>query len=83
MYLVSTLRDWFGQDYDDHLGIIERKKIQAQIALLFKNIADTIQDVAGSQWDFFLNCIYEWIMVIIFFFAICNMYLFIYIYNIE
>ncbi|CAO3634154.1 unnamed protein product [Cunninghamella blakesleeana] len=62
MYLVSTLRDWFGQDFDDHLGVIERKRILAQIALLFKNIADTIQDVAGSQWDFFLNCIYEWIM---------------------
>ncbi|KAI9307130.1 hypothetical protein BJ944DRAFT_247631 [Cunninghamella echinulata] len=61
MYLVTTLRDWFGQDSDDHLGIIERKKIQAQIALLFKNIADAVQEVSGNQWDFFLDCIYEWI----------------------
>ncbi|CAO3592382.1 unnamed protein product [Absidia cylindrospora] len=61
MYLLNAIKGWFNQDYDDHLSVIDRNKIHSQLAILFGNISDSIQEVSGSQWDFFLNCIYEWI----------------------
>ncbi|KAI8341835.1 hypothetical protein BC941DRAFT_466733 [Chlamydoabsidia padenii] len=61
MYLLNTVKGWFGQDYDDHLEVTQRKKVHGQMAILFDNICDTLQEVSGSQWDFFLDCVYEWI----------------------
>ncbi|KAI8085215.1 uncharacterized protein BX664DRAFT_338835 [Halteromyces radiatus] len=61
IYLVSTIKGWFKQDFDDHLEVIHRKKIHIQLALLFSSISESVQEVSGSHWDLFLDCVYEWL----------------------
>lgn len=63
MYLLNSIKGWFGQDSDDHLEVTERKRVHSQLAVLFGNLCDAVQEVAGSQWDFFLDCVHEWISV--------------------
>ncbi|KAI8064173.1 hypothetical protein BC940DRAFT_306342 [Gongronella butleri] len=61
MFLISTIRGWFGQDFDDHLGVTERRKVHVQMALLFGHMSDAVQQVAGSQWHFFMDCVCDFI----------------------
>ncbi|ORX46718.1 hypothetical protein DM01DRAFT_1339377 [Hesseltinella vesiculosa] len=55
MFLITTIKDWLDQDFDDHLCVTDRHKVQGQIMRLFANISEAVQQVAGSHWNLFLD----------------------------
>ncbi|KAI8365943.1 uncharacterized protein BYT42DRAFT_600693 [Radiomyces spectabilis] len=61
MHLVLSIRKWFEpSSAEDNLSTLQRIRVSVQLAQLCMNIAETIQDVSGGQWDFFLQRCYEW-----------------------
>ena len=68
MHLVLTIRKWFEDDSSlDDLDSYQRTRILVKIAQLFINIAKSVKDVSGGQWDFFLERSHEWMTVSVLF----------------
>lgn len=64
MYLIQGVRSLVQKDQDDYDFSSERQKcrVQSQIAQLLKHLAESIQEVSGSHWEFFLQCCFEWVV---------------------
>ncbi|KAG2223860.1 hypothetical protein INT45_012733, partial [Circinella minor] len=61
MHLVLTIRKWFEDDSSlDDIESYQRTRVLVEIAQLFINIAKSVKDVSGGQWEFFLERSYEW-----------------------
>jgi hypothetical protein len=61
MYLVQAIRPVAQQEDVDYSSEQQKSRIQAQWAQLLKHLANSIQDVSGSHWEFFMQCSFEWI----------------------
>ncbi|KAI8147972.1 hypothetical protein BJV82DRAFT_594115 [Fennellomyces sp. T-0311] len=62
MHLVLSVRKWFDNDHTlDDFAPERRSHIVTQLTQLFINIAKSVKDVSGGQWDFFLERSYEWL----------------------
>ena len=71
MHLVLTIRKWFEDDSSlDDLDSYQRTRVLVEIAKLFINIAKSVKDVSGGQWEFFLERSYEWMTVTILLFSV-------------
>jgi hypothetical protein len=60
-YLMQALRPLLMQEQDDFDDDQQRARAQAQCAQLVKHLAQSMQDVSGSHWDFFLQCCFHWL----------------------
>ncbi|KAI8061201.1 hypothetical protein BDF21DRAFT_369504 [Thamnidium elegans] len=62
MYLIQGIRPMLQNDDDDDFSSDQQKsRVQAQLAQLLKHLTESIQDVSGSHWEFFLQCCFEWV----------------------
>ncbi|KAI9310568.1 hypothetical protein BX666DRAFT_2004897 [Dichotomocladium elegans] len=61
-HLLLAVRKWFEDDSVVHDFVpSHRMRVLVQLAKLFAHLAESVQDVSGGQWDFFLERSYEWI----------------------
>jgi hypothetical protein len=62
-YLLQALRPLMLQEQDesDDNDDQQRARAQAQCAQLLKHLAQSMQDVSGSHWDYFLQCCFHWL----------------------
>lgn len=63
MYLIQGIRPMLQNDEDDYDFSSDQQKsrVQAQLAQLLKHLADSVQDISGGHWEFFLQCCFGWV----------------------
>lgn len=61
MYLIQGIRPLLNDEDSDFSSDQQKARIQAQLAQLLKHLAESLQDVSGSHWEFFLQCCFNWI----------------------
>ncbi|KAL7316263.1 hypothetical protein PS15m_005384 [Mucor circinelloides] len=61
MYLIQGIRPLLSDADSDFSSDQQKARIQAQLAQLLKHLAESVQDVSGSHWSFFLECCFGWI----------------------
>lgn len=63
MYLIQGIRPLLQNEDDyDFSSDQQECRVKAQLAQLLKHLAESIQDVSGSHWEFFLQCCFEWVV---------------------
>ncbi|KAF7727113.1 hypothetical protein EC973_007974 [Apophysomyces ossiformis] len=62
MHLLLALRKWFENGSSEDGLSLYRTQVIVQLAQLFGSLAESIQDISGGQWEFFLERSYEWMM---------------------
>lgn len=64
MYLIQGIRPMLQSEEEDDYDFSndqQKSRVQAQLAQLLKHLAESIQDVSGSHWEFFLQCCSGWV----------------------
>ncbi|KAG0184295.1 hypothetical protein DFQ28_011431, partial [Apophysomyces sp. BC1034] len=60
MHLLLAIKKWFQNgSSEDGLPSL-RTQVTVQLAQLFINLSESVQNVSGGQWEFFLEQAYEW-----------------------
>jgi hypothetical protein len=63
MYLIQGIRPMLQSEEDDYDFSSDQQKsrVQAQLAQLLKHLAESVQDISESHWEFFLQCCFGWV----------------------
>ncbi|ORY91172.1 hypothetical protein BCR43DRAFT_446828 [Syncephalastrum racemosum] len=60
MHLLLTVRKWFEESSEHDLSEEQRIRVIVQLLQLFIHLAESVQEVSGGQWEFFLERSREW-----------------------
>ncbi|KAI8637415.1 hypothetical protein BD408DRAFT_424529 [Parasitella parasitica] len=61
MYLIQGIRPLLSDENSDFSSDQQKARIFSQLAQLLKHLSESVQDISGSHWEFFLQCCFGWI----------------------
>ncbi|KAI9346637.1 hypothetical protein BD770DRAFT_475389 [Pilaira anomala] len=61
MYLIQGIRPTLQTTDSDFSTDQQKSRVQAQLAQLLKHLAESVQEISGSHWEFFIQCCFEWV----------------------